>query len=56
MADAAPLRTVPYAVLGTGVAAGSTLTLLIAAASIALGAIASALLARHVLRAAPAGA
>jgi uncharacterized membrane protein YdjX (TVP38/TMEM64 family) len=56
MAVAAPLRTVPYAVLGTGVAAGSTLTLLIAAASIALGAIASALLARHVLRAAPAGA
>jgi uncharacterized membrane protein YdjX (TVP38/TMEM64 family) len=55
MAVAAPLRTVPYAVLGTGLAAGSTLTLVVAASSIALGAIASALLARHVLRAAPAG-
>jgi len=54
MAVAAPLRTVPYAVLGTGVAAGSTLTLLIAAASIALGAIASALLVRHMLRTAQA--
>jgi uncharacterized membrane protein YdjX (TVP38/TMEM64 family) len=56
MAIAAPLRTVPYAVLGTGLAAGSILTLVIAASSIAVGAIAAALLARHVLRAAPTGA
>jgi uncharacterized membrane protein YdjX (TVP38/TMEM64 family) len=56
MAVAAPLRTVPYAVLGTGLAAGSILTLVIAGGSIALGAIASGLLVRHVLRAAPAGA
>jgi hypothetical protein len=56
MAVAAPLRTIPYAVLGTGLAAGSILTLSIAAGSIALGAIASALLVRHVLRAAPATA
>lgn len=55
MAVAAPLRTVPYAVLGTGLAAGSILTLVIAASSIALGAIASMLLVRHVLRGAPAG-
>jgi uncharacterized membrane protein YdjX (TVP38/TMEM64 family) len=55
MAVAAPLRTVPYAVLGTGLAAGSTSTLVIAASSIALGAIASGLLVRHLLRAAPAG-
>ena len=54
MAVAAPLRTVPYAVLGTGLLAGSILTLVIAASSIALGAIASGLLVRHVLRAAPA--
>jgi uncharacterized membrane protein YdjX (TVP38/TMEM64 family) len=54
MAVAAPLRTVPYAVLGTGLAAGSSLTLVIAAGSIALGGIASGLLVRHVLRAAPA--
>jgi uncharacterized membrane protein YdjX (TVP38/TMEM64 family) len=56
MAVAAPLRTVPYAVLGTGLAAGSLLTLAIAAGSIALGGIASALLVRHVLRATPATA
>jgi uncharacterized membrane protein YdjX (TVP38/TMEM64 family) len=55
MAVAAPLRTVPYAVLGTGLAAGSTLTLAVAAGSIALGAIASGLLLRHLLRPAPAG-
>ena len=54
MAVAAPLRTVPYAVLGTGLLAGSILTLVIAASSIALGALASGLLVRHVLRAAPA--
>jgi uncharacterized membrane protein YdjX (TVP38/TMEM64 family) len=56
MAVAAPLRTVPYAVLGMGLAAGSILTLVIAASSIALGAIASGLLVRHVLQAAPAAA
>jgi hypothetical protein len=49
MAVAAPLRTVPYAVLGTGLAAGSILTVVVAAGSIGLGAIASALLVRHVL-------
>jgi hypothetical protein len=56
MAVAAPLRTAPYAVLGTGLAARSILTLVIAATSIALGAIASALLVRHILRTAPAAA
>jgi len=56
MAVAAPLRTVPYAVLGTAVASGSILTLVIAGGSIVVGAIASAVLVRHVLRAAPAGA
>lgn len=56
MAVAAPLRTVPYAVLGTGLAAGSILTLVVAAGSIAVGGIASGLLVRHILRAAPAGA
>jgi uncharacterized membrane protein YdjX (TVP38/TMEM64 family) len=56
MAVAAPLRTVPYAVLGTGLAAGSILTLVVAAGSIALGGIASGLLVHHILRAAPAGA
>jgi len=55
MAVAAPLRTVPYAVLGTGVASGSILTLIVAGGSIALGALASAVLVRHILRAAPAG-
>ena len=56
MAVAAPLRTVPYAVLGTAVASGSIVTLVIAGGSIVVGAIASAVLVRHVLRAAPAGA
>jgi uncharacterized membrane protein YdjX (TVP38/TMEM64 family) len=56
MAVAAPLRTVPYAILGTGVATGSILTLVIAAGSIVLGAIASALLVRHVRRMAPTAA
>jgi uncharacterized membrane protein YdjX (TVP38/TMEM64 family) len=54
MAVAAPLRTVPYAVLGTGLASGSILTLLVAGGSIVLGAIASTVLVRHVLRAVPA--
>jgi uncharacterized membrane protein YdjX (TVP38/TMEM64 family) len=53
MAVAAPLRTVPYAVLGTGLVAGSALTLVLAAGSIALGAFASGLLFRRVLRATP---
>jgi uncharacterized membrane protein YdjX (TVP38/TMEM64 family) len=53
MAVAAPLRTVPYAVLGTGVASGSILTLAVAGGSIVLGAMASAVLVRHVLRATP---
>jgi hypothetical protein len=56
MAVAAPLRTVPYAVLGTGVGSGSILTLVIAGGSIVLGATGSAVLLRHMLRAAPAGA
>ncbi len=50
MAVAAPLRTVPYAVLGTGVGSGSILTLLIAGGSIGLGAIVSAVLVRRLLR------
>lgn len=56
MAVAAPLRTVPYAVLGTAVASGSLLTLVIAGSSIAIGAVASGALVRHILRASPAGA
>ena len=56
MAVAAPLRTGPYAVLGTGLASGSLLTLAVAAGSIVLGAVASAVLVRHLLRAVPAGA
>jgi hypothetical protein len=56
MAIAAPLRTVPYAVLGTAVASGSVLTLVIAGGSIAIGAVSSAVLVRHILRASPAGA
>jgi uncharacterized membrane protein YdjX (TVP38/TMEM64 family) len=55
MAVAAPLRTVPYAVLGTGLASGSIVTLAVAGGSILLGAIASAGLVRHLVRA-PAGA
>jgi uncharacterized membrane protein YdjX (TVP38/TMEM64 family) len=56
MAIAAPLRTVPYAVLGTGIGSRSILTLVLAGGSIALGAVASAVLVRHVLRGATAGA
>jgi len=56
MAIAAPLRTVPYAVLGTAVASGSMATLVVAGGSIAIGAIASAVLVRHIVRASPAGA
>ena len=54
MAVAAPLRTVPYAVLGTGVASGSVLTIVIAGGSIVLGAVASTVLVRHLVRATPA--
>jgi len=54
MAVAAPLRTIPYAVLGTGVASGSILTLVIAGGSIVLGTVASAVLVRHLVRATPA--
>jgi uncharacterized membrane protein YdjX (TVP38/TMEM64 family) len=54
MAIGALLRTVPYAVLGQGLASGSIATLLVAAASIALGALAAAALVRQVRR--PAGA
>jgi uncharacterized membrane protein YdjX (TVP38/TMEM64 family) len=54
MAVAAPLRTIPYAVLGTGIASGSILTLVVAGGSIVLGAVASAVLVRHLVRATPA--
>jgi hypothetical protein len=43
-------------VLGTGLASGSILTLVIAGGSIAFGAIASAVLVRDVLRETPYGA
>lgn len=56
IAVAAPLRTVPYAVLGTGLGSGSVLTLVVAGSSIALAAIASAVLVRHIRRATPSGA
>jgi uncharacterized membrane protein YdjX (TVP38/TMEM64 family) len=56
MAVAAPLRTVPYAVLGTGLASGSALTLVVAAGSIAIGGVASGLLVRNLLRTSPAAA
>jgi uncharacterized membrane protein YdjX (TVP38/TMEM64 family) len=55
MVVAAPLRTVPYAVLGTGLASGSILTVVIAGGSIVLGAIASGVLLRRLVHAAPAG-
>ena len=54
IAVGALLRTVPYAVLGQGLGSGSLPTLLVAAASIALGALAAAVLVRHIRR--PAGA
>jgi uncharacterized membrane protein YdjX (TVP38/TMEM64 family) len=56
MAVAAPLRTVPYAVLGTGLASGSMVTLAVAGGTIVIGAIASTVLVRHILRAAPGAA
>lgn len=48
IAVGALLRTVPYALLGTGLASGSALTLLVAGGSIALGAVAAAALVRHI--------
>jgi len=55
MAIGALLRTVPYAVLGQGIGSGSGSTLLFAGGSLVLGALAAALLVRH-LRCAPAAA
>jgi uncharacterized membrane protein YdjX (TVP38/TMEM64 family) len=48
IAVGALLRTVPYALLGTGLASGSALALLVAGGSIALGAVAAAALVRHI--------
>jgi uncharacterized membrane protein YdjX (TVP38/TMEM64 family) len=53
IAVGALLRTVPYALLGTGLASGSTLSLVVAGGSIALGAVAAAGLARHIRRPIP---
>jgi uncharacterized membrane protein YdjX (TVP38/TMEM64 family) len=50
MAIGAVLRTVPYAVLGQGIGSGSIVTLIVAGASIALGALAAAVLVRHIRR------
>jgi uncharacterized membrane protein YdjX (TVP38/TMEM64 family) len=50
MALGALLRTVPYAVLGQGLGTGSLLTMLFAAGSLVLGAIAAALLVRQIRR------
>jgi uncharacterized membrane protein YdjX (TVP38/TMEM64 family) len=47
IAIGALLRTVPYALLGTGLASGSAVTLLVAGGSIGLGAVAAAVLVRH---------
>ena len=43
------LRTAPYAVLGQGIGSGSLATILIAGASIALGALTAAVLVRRIL-------
>ena len=56
IAIGALLRTVPYALLGQGLASGSIATLLVAAASIAIGALAAAVLVRQVRRPAAATA
>jgi uncharacterized membrane protein YdjX (TVP38/TMEM64 family) len=56
IAVGALLRTVPYAFLGTGLASGSALTLLLAGGSIALGSAAAAALFRHLRRPSPAAA
>jgi uncharacterized membrane protein YdjX (TVP38/TMEM64 family) len=50
IAIGALLRTVPYAILGQGVGSGSISTLLIAGASITLGALACAVLVRQIRR------
>jgi len=50
IAIGALLRTVPYAVLGQGLASGSIAALLVAAASIAVGALAAAVLLRQIRR------
>jgi uncharacterized membrane protein YdjX (TVP38/TMEM64 family) len=50
IAIGALLRTVPYAVLGQGLGSGSLATILVAAASIALGALAAAVLVRQTRR------
>jgi uncharacterized membrane protein YdjX (TVP38/TMEM64 family) len=50
MAIGAVVRTVPYAVLGQGIGSGSIVTVLFAGGSIALGAVAAAVLVRHVRR------
>ena len=50
IAIGALLRTVPYAVLGQGLASGSTTTLALAGISIVIGAVAAGLLARTLRR------
>jgi uncharacterized membrane protein YdjX (TVP38/TMEM64 family) len=50
IAIGALLRTVPYAILGQGLGSGSLATLVIAGTSIALGAMASAVLVRQIRR------
>ncbi len=50
IAIGALLRTVPYAILGQGLASGSTTTIAFAAASIVLGGLAAGLLARTLRR------
>ena len=50
IAVGALLRTVPYALLGQGLGSGSITTLLVAAASIALGTLAAAMLVRQIRR------
>ena len=56
IAIGALIRTVPYAMLGQGLRSGSIATLLIAAASIALGGLAAAILLRQIRRPAVTGA
>ena len=50
MAIGALLRTVPYAILGQGLSSGSITTILIAAGSIALGAVSAGMLMRKIRR------
>jgi len=54
MAGGALLRTAPYAVLGQGIGAGSLTTVLVAGASIAVGALTAGVLARRLREVAPA--